>query len=216
MVDWSGIRGRVKKLTGDARAHELFGAAGHHFRLRPPLAGTEVSEVEAQCGVRLPEEYRDFLQYVGAGGAGPFYGIFALVKANRSWTWEGDGAELTDISRLAEPFPRTGADPQTLAALQAERPAGHEILADGDNALYEAWDKRLDDLLWNPDRTAGAICLCHEGCGYRYWLVVSGPERGRIWSDQRAAEVDLEPIGATFGSWYLDWLARQEAALRRR
>jgi hypothetical protein len=93
---------------------------------------------------------------------------------------------------------------------------GGDVGTDDDfDARYQAWDKRLEDLLWNPDRTVGAICLCHEGCAYRYWLVVSGPQRGRIWSDQRAAQVDLQPTGTTFGPWYLDWLIKQEAALLR-
>src|SRR5438045_2160163 len=112
MVDWSGVRVRVTALAGNARAHELFGANGHYFRLRAPLADPELAEAEARFGVRLPEEYRNFLQQVGAGGAGPFYGIFPLAKVNGSWAWEGDGAELTDVGRLVEPFPRTGADPQ--------------------------------------------------------------------------------------------------------
>ena len=216
MVDWSGVRLRVTALAGDARAGELFGAGGHHFRLGAPLSGRELAEAEAQFGVRLPEQYRDFMRQVGAGGAGPFYGIFSLTKANGSWTWEGDGAELTDVARLAEPFSRTGADPQALDALLADRPTGEVLTDDEYRDAYEAWDKRRENLLWNPDRTAGAICLCHEGCAYRYWLVVSGPERGTIWSDQRAADVDLEPTGSTFGRWYLDWLATQETALPRR
>ena len=61
----------------------------------------------------------------------------------------------------------TGADPQALAALLADRPTG-EVLTDEEyRDAYEAWDKRWENLLWNPDRTAGAICLCHEGCAYR-------------------------------------------------
>lgn len=214
MVDWSGVPARVAALAGDTRAHRLFGASGHHFRLRAALSDLELAEAEAQFGVRLPKEYRDFLQQVGAGGAGPFYGIFPLARIDGSWRWQGDGAELTDVARLSEPFPSTGADPRALAALLAECPTGGALNTDDDYAArYQAWDERLEDLLWNPDRTVGAICLCHEGCAYRYWLAVSGPERGRIWSDQRAAERDLQPTGTTFGDWYLDWLVKQEAAL---
>jgi hypothetical protein len=84
MVDWSGIRGRIAPLAGETRAHRLFGATGHHFRLGTALADLEVAEAEAQFGVRLPGEYRDFLQQVGAGGAGPFYGIFPLARSDGS------------------------------------------------------------------------------------------------------------------------------------
>ena len=88
--------------------------------------------------MRLPEQYRDFLRQVGAGGAGLFYRIFSLTKANGSWTWEGDGAELTDVARLAEPFSRTGADPQALAALLADRPTGEVLTDDEYRDAYEA------------------------------------------------------------------------------
>ncbi|MFC5183799.1 hypothetical protein [Actinomadura harenae] len=47
------------------------------------------------------------------------------------------------------------------------------------------------------------------------WLVVSGPERGHLWSDDRVDDVDLvdlapmlgpdgEPV--TFTAWYRAWL----------
>src|SRR5690349_7191298 len=182
MVDWSGVRERVAALADDdARAHQLFGVSGHHFRLRAALSDLELAEAEAEFGVRLPGEYRDFLRQVGAGGAGPFYGIFPLARTGGSWRWHGDGAELTDVARLSEPFPSTGADPQSLAALLTECPTGGDGgTADDFDARYQAWDKRLEDLLWNPDRTVWAVCLCHEGCAYRYWLVVSGSQRGSI------------------------------------
>src|SRR5256885_16609908 len=101
MVAWSGVRLRVTALAGDARTGELFGAGGHHFRLRAPLSGRELAGAEAQFGVRLPEQYRDFLRQVGAAGAGPFYGIFSLTKANGSWAGEGGGARLTEWARAA-------------------------------------------------------------------------------------------------------------------
>jgi hypothetical protein len=217
MVDWSGVRARVSALADDPRAHQLFGANGHGFRLRATLSEADLAEAEAQFGVRLPEEYRGFLREVGAGGAGPFYGVFPLVRTGGSWRWEGDGAELTGLDRLVEEFPRTGADPEALAALLAACPENDEDAVEGAeyDARYEAWYERLGELLWNPDRTAGAICLCHEGCAYRRWLVVSGPERGTIWDDARTANEDLKPNRTTFAAWYLDWLAEQEAAARR-
>ena len=37
---------------------------------------------------------------------------------------------------------------------------------------------------WVP--VDGAIPVCHEGCAVRDWLVVSGPEAGRVWHDATA------------------------------
>jgi hypothetical protein len=68
-------------------------------------------------------------------------------------------------------------------------------------------------------RTHGAVCLCHEGCAYRDWLIITGPLRGQMWDDDRAGDIDLAPgIAAdgsalTFGCWYLNWLDEAEEAI---
>ncbi|WP_341867078.1 hypothetical protein [Streptomyces tirandamycinicus] len=71
--------------------------------------------------VRLPEGFRMFLLPVGAGGAGPAYGLFPVRRVQGRWRWEGDGTELADLSRLAEPFPEHGPDPKLLEELAAPR-----------------------------------------------------------------------------------------------
>ncbi|MEW2180311.1 hypothetical protein AB0890_28800 [Streptomyces sp. NPDC005406] len=70
--------------------------------------------------------------------------------------------------------------------------------------------------MFSPDRTVGATLISTLGCAAREWLIISGPERGRIWSDNRADDEDLEPLldgnGApmTFAHWYLTWLEEAE------
>ncbi|MGW0846462.1 SMI1/KNR4 family protein [Streptomyces sp. NPDC002787] len=217
---WAGVRQRVVALRGERAAGEVFGSSGHGWALEEPLSEDALAELEAQVGVRLPEEYRTFLAQVGAGGAGPSYGIFPVLRVEGRWRWEGDGADLADLSLLAEPFPEKGPDPEALAALLAEHPEEEDFddIEDFDMA-YEAWDERLADLLWPPERTAGAVVICHLGCAQREWLVVSGPHRGTVWSDRRVDDVDLEPLlddagkPVTFTAWYLDWLAKAERAV---
>ncbi|MGW4898532.1 SMI1/KNR4 family protein [Kitasatospora sp. NPDC004240] len=214
---WAGVREQVLALAHAPGAREVFGYHGHGFRLAEPLTGAELAELEAQLGVRLPEEYRAFLREVGAGGAGPHYGLFPVVKEDGRWRWEGE-AGLTDPARLAEPFPATPADPARVAALQEVRPDEEDFddVEDFDTA-WEAWDEQWGELMWHDDRTVGAVYLCELGCALRQWLVVSGPESGRIWSDYRADETDLAPLldeagrPVTFGSWYRDWLAAATA-----
>ncbi|MFE2722232.1 SMI1/KNR4 family protein [Kitasatospora sp. NPDC059327] len=181
----------------------------------------ELAGLEAQIGVRLPEEYRTFLLRVGAGGAGPAYGTFPVRRTADRWGWEGDGADLADWSRLAEPFPAAPLDPTALRTL-LERCPQEEDFTDTDedfDTAYEAWDEQWGEVMWAPQRTVGAIVLCHLGCAARQWLVVSGPERGRIWNDDRADEVDLAPLldtggrPVTFARWYLDWLDAAEQQL---
>lgn len=218
---WAGVRRRVVALRGERAGGEVFGAHGHGWALEEPLTEDALAELEAQIRVRLPEEYRTFLTQVGAGGAGPAYGVFPVRRVAGRWRWEGDGADLADLSLLAEPFPEKGPDPGTLAALIAGRPREKDFddIEDFDTA-YEAWDERLAALLWTPERTAGAVAICHLGCAQREWLVVSGPHRGTVWSDCRVDDIDLEPLldatggPVTFAAWYLDWLTRAEETAR--
>jgi len=55
----------------------------------------------------------------------------------------------------------------------------------------------------------GAIPVCHLGCAIRIWLVVSGPEAGHLWQDDRANDGGWEPLGPPrmrFLDWYRRWL----------
>ena len=213
---WAGVRERVRALAESASGRKVFGSIGHGFALDDPLTPDEVDALEAQIGVALPDEYRTFLLEVGAGGAGPYYGIYPARCQDR-WCWEGDGVELADLSRLAEPFPVQGPDPAALRALLDERPEeeDYEQLDDFDGAI-EAWEQRWAALMWSADRTVGAVVISTSGCAVRQWLVLSGPERGRIWWDGRVDDEDLEPLRddegepVSFAQWYLGWLADAE------
>ncbi|GAB3985098.1 hypothetical protein GCM10029978_096790 [Actinoallomurus acanthiterrae] len=223
-IDWGDVRRRVTDLARMPGASGVFGHHGHRFELEPVLRPDELAELESQLGVTLPDDYRQFLLNVGCGGAGPAYGVFPVRRTGEGrWHWVGDGADLADPARLAEPFPAKGPDPAVLEALLAEQPEEENfpVIEDFD-AAYEAWDERWVAVLWAEARTAGAICLCHLGCARREWLVVSGSERGNIWADHRVDDEDLFPLTGsdsgrdegdrvTFGTWYLEWLEQAEA-----
>ncbi|WP_324789612.1 SMI1/KNR4 family protein [Streptomyces sp. H51] len=214
---WAGVRERVAAVGAAAARGEVFGAVGHEWVLEEPLAPAELAELETQTGVRLPEEYRDFLLHVGAGGAGPAYGVFPVRRVRGRWRWEGDGADLADLGRLAEPFPEHGPDPELLKSLLSQCPEEEDFtdIEDFDEAM-EAWDERWSAVLFAPERTAGAVAICHLGCAQREWLIVSGTRRGTIWSDCRVDDVDLAPLldedgtPLTFARWYLRWLEECE------
>lgn len=209
---WAGVRRRIE-ATGARSGAAVFGAAQHGWVLEKPLSEGELGELEAQIGVRLPEEYRTFLLHVGAGGAGPAHGLFPVRRIQERWRWEGDGADMTDLSRLAEPFPDHGPDPELLDALLSERPEEEDfdVIEDFDDAI-EAWDERWDAVMFAPERTVGAVTICHLGCAQRELLVISGRHRGTVWSDRRVDDVDLEPLldddgrPLTFARWYTGWL----------
>ncbi|MFD7613820.1 SMI1/KNR4 family protein [Streptomyces sp. NPDC059828] len=219
MIDqkWTGVRERVMRLGTEPASGEVFGAGGHGWALEEPLTQDELAALEGQTGASLPEEYRTFLTRVGAGGAGPAYGVFPVRLVQGRWRWEGDGADMADLSLLAEPFPEQGPDPEALDTLLAERPEeeAFEETEDFDDAI-EAWDERWDALMFAPERTAGAIVICHLGCAQREWLIISGSHRGTVWSDRRVDDADLVPLlddagrPVTFARWYLGWLEKAE------
>ncbi|MFF4344676.1 SMI1/KNR4 family protein [Kitasatospora sp. NPDC001540] len=197
-------------------AGEVFGARfqgfGHDYRLRPPLTEAEVAEVEEEFGVRFPADYRGFLLQVGAGGAGPHYGVFPLCRDERGWHWL-DGKVRNHGTFLTEPFPSA----EQRARWEAEFDAAEPVAADfpdeaSHRAAHRAWDDGWDVL--DERMTSGAFCLGHQGCGYYTWLVVTGPERGTLWNDLRACGSGIEPLTppgggndrTTFGEWYLHWL----------
>ncbi|MGY0071028.1 SMI1/KNR4 family protein [Streptomyces sp. QTS137] len=224
MVDqkWTGVRERVAALGALPASSEVFGSSGHRWALEGTLTEDELTELETQLGVSLPAEYRAFLAQVGAGGAGPAYGLFPVRRVQGRWRWEGDGADLADLSTLAQPFPEKGPDPELLDALTAERPEEEDFdeIEDFDDAI-EAWDERWESVMFAPARTAGAVVICHAGCALREWLVISGPYRGTVWSDPRADDADLEPLldteakPVTFARWYTDWLDKAERSVRK-
>ncbi|MFJ3799516.1 SMI1/KNR4 family protein [Streptomyces sp. NPDC090088] len=214
---WVGVRQRVGAVAAGPAGGKVFGASGHRWVVEDPLTRDELAELEGQLGVRLPEEYRAFLLHVGAGGAGPAYGLFPVRRVQGRWRWEGDGAEMVDLSRLAEPFPDQGPDPKLLRELLAQCPEEDDFgdTEDFDDAM-EAWDERWEAAMFAPERTAGAIVISHLGCAQREWLIVSGSHRGTIWSDCRVDDVDLVPLldedgrPVTFAHWYTDWLRKAE------
>jgi hypothetical protein len=77
------------------------------------------------------------------------------------WRW-GGGTELTDLSRLAEPFPEQGPDPKLLEELAAQCPEEEDFgEAEKFDDAIEARDERWDALMFKPDHTVGAIVVSH-------------------------------------------------------
>ena len=51
----------------------------------------------------------------------------------------------------------------------------------------------------------GNLCLGHQGCGLFFVLVVTGPERGQVWS---LGDGGIQPLAprCNFLEWYEYWL----------
>ncbi|MFD6434935.1 SMI1/KNR4 family protein [Streptomyces venezuelae] len=205
----------------------VFGAyfkeRGHRFELRPVLTEEQVAAVERQRGVRFPEEYRSFLLEVGAGGAGPDYGLFT-VKPPAPDQEPDPGPHPTSTSTSTSETFR----PERTAEWEAHQAAEPQRSAYGDSDeeaarfrdAYIAWDKRDDELL--DSLTEGALYVSEQGCAYYTLLAMTGPERGTMWQDVRAAGEGVVPFEfhastarVTFAEWYAHWLTRAERVARQ-
>lgn len=179
----------------------VFGEDGHNYGLNPTLSEDELTEFETDHGVRLPDDYRQFLLRVGNGGAGPYYGLFSLGEMD-------DGFDLGPwgdfVGRLSSPFPHS----DTWNDLIGKPDDSAVTDSDEYDGLIEAFEKRYFDTC----QVNGAIPICHLGCALRQWLVITGPEAENVWCDDRADYKGLHPLKThgrertSFFDWYRDWL----------
>ena len=202
-IQSSKILDLLDKLHSKGTA--IFGADSHGFTLNDVLAEDAVLAFEQHHGVRLPDDYRQFLLHVGNGGAGPFYGVFPLgfVDDNfdlRAWQ-ENDNL----VGSLSESF----VFDQAWNALSS---MPEPDLLNRDESEYGRQQESFERIYWNSSLVNGAIPICHEGCAIRVLLVVRGSQAGKLWEDRRSEYEGLRPLmlkngsPATFSEWYSEWL----------
>ncbi|MER6421071.1 SMI1/KNR4 family protein [Streptomyces sp. NPDC001137] len=202
-VNWDEVRDRTVTLY--ARQSTGLGRQ----ELPQVLSETQVRQAEEQFGVEFPEDYRQYLLHVSAGGR-----VRKLQFNGSRWDWEG--ARYGDHEKLHVPFP----DHDTALAASEEawdrQPKREDYLSDAVyQADHNAWQEAADAI--EAARVTGAVFLHDDGCGFYTLLVVSGPMRGTVWFDGRATCDRLNPLlnddhrAATFAEWYLDWLAHEES-----
>jgi hypothetical protein len=131
-----------------------------HYDFAPPLEEGAIARFERRAGVVLPDEYRRFLGEVSSGGRetrlGPPH-LMSLREAERTLERER--------GRLDAPFPLTSAD--AMRVIRADAKSGRRD-------PRPAIDRDLKD---------GVLPLMDLGGGNEMnFLVVTGPERGRIWA----------------------------------
>ncbi|MFE0508673.1 SMI1/KNR4 family protein [Streptomyces sp. NPDC058964] len=212
---WAGVRERVRRLAEHPGNAGVFGAGGHGFRLGPVMDEEQLRSLEADLGVGLPPQYRSFLRHVGAGGAGPDYGLMTPVSGDGGWQWRGVGlafaGQPTAAAFAGQPFVAETLQGE-LDAIEAQEPQADAFAADeAFRRAYTAWNARYDELY--EAQEAGAVFLSEQGCGYASLLVVTGPHRGAIWEDLRPADGGIVPTGHDFARWYRRWLERTEQQL---
>jgi hypothetical protein len=189
---------RIRRWGGQL---EVFGANVHHFECYPPLTEPDLKLFEAEHKIRLPAGYRTFLLQVGNGGAGPAYGVFRLGEMDDGFEYKKWHEQDFMVGTLAVPFPHVSPW-NDLTGM----PADEGLDEDERDRQLEAFDR----VYFLP--LDGTLPVCHRGCALRVWLVVSGPEAGHIWFDDRADCNGLYPYSlpglerVSFSQWYRAWL----------
>jgi tetratricopeptide (TPR) repeat protein len=75
---------RIAEMVDVLRTHDtglsVFGAVQHEWRCEDPASEAELSAFEERAAVKLPADYRTFVEERWASGAGPYYGLAPLPE----------------------------------------------------------------------------------------------------------------------------------------
>ena len=166
----------------------FFGADHHGFRINPPATAQQVQEWEGRFRTKLPAPYLSFLERVGDGGAGPYYGLLPLER----WS-EGCGvvdevlaAWPSSPCLLRERYPDDSDDEAWLVAV-----GGPD------------WVDRFNAEVWTP--MSGSLTLCEVGCGGYVYLILNGPLVGRVCLQEHLSKPRFWHH-LNFLDWYEGWL----------
>lgn len=213
----------LRKLDGK---FNLFGANSHKYRLNRRLTENELLDYESQYAVSIPAEYREFLERLGDGGFGPFYGLLQLRDNDKMLQYRG----LTDDEGLCKDFPFTRDNPfrldndKELAELGEARNKYYEQgMLDEEEKADKAYSE-CENILYEL-ATQGVKFLCHEGCGMYNVLVMKGAEDGTVWHLDFSGGAEWgcgilplvnpennQPLG--FFDWYNIWLERSVKSIK--
>ena len=208
------IHERLQQLASLDPTFQAFGAAEHQYQLNPCLNIQDIRAIESQYGIQLPEDYVWFLSQVGNGGAGPFYGLYAIEDSVEVHTDFGSPMSLNT------PFPLTQAalpDETLLSLLEDQLEAAQEA---GDEDLETELYEQYQALLFPAEWANGYLHLCDYGCGISFFLVITGEDAGTVWENSAVDAAGLMPsteFGNTvklgFLEWYQLWLGQALANL---
>ncbi|MGL5277419.1 SMI1/KNR4 family protein [Myroides sp.] len=205
------IKDKISQLEDLDQDLEVFGADTHEYTLNPILGEKEVSKFEQEHKVTLPKDYVAFITQIGNGGVGPFYGLQTLAEASIN---EEEMLVMGNSTSalLQKPFPHTTAwNPlEQLGALDDKIADAYDK---GEEELEEElYEERLE-IIGGEEHDYGRLNLCDYGCGITLFLVVTGEQKGIMWTDDRMNDGGLYPsielentANLSFLDWYELWL----------
>jgi SMI1 / KNR4 family (SUKH-1) len=178
---------RIRALLDTSRGE------GWAYVPRPRLAEPNRLGWEAQHGVTLPEEYRQFLQEIGDGGQMPgSYCNFEITPL----------AGVRGARGAATPFPVTAERlRQRLRQLEAEGWPDEGVLFPELRACWEEADLPPGCVQFGQYPSADALLL-----------VTAGDLRGSVWCGVCYGTAEMAPSGEPLGflTWFADVLTDLE------
>lgn len=183
----------ISKLKEKLRELISLDTEGEYSYINEAISEEKIEQFENDHNIKLPEDYRTFINEMFDGGMGP-YQIMPLEW----WDSVHNATYLDSLGNtLSEPF--------LLSDTWVE---DFEVETPDDDVPYHA--------IIN-----GTIRICHIGCGSFIFLVVNGPEYGNLWIDDRASNGEIVPLRntektrITFGEWYFNWLDKKIAHFKK-
>ncbi len=170
-----------------------FGADHHKYQWNEPASLKEVEAFEKDMGILLPQEYRDFLLFAGNGGAGPYYGLFSLDEVRGWLSWK--------IEPEKEPWLYPGREALNGDDFEEEDEEEEILSTETDEEPEEVGDSCL----------RGCIPIGSQGDSYFMYLLVTGPNQGRVVYVESEISYIFFPREPGFLAWYTRWL-REVAA----
>tara|TARA_R110002096_G_scaffold212352_9_gene399851 strand:- start:2212 stop:2778 length:567 start_codon:yes stop_codon:yes gene_type:complete len=128
---------------------------------KPPIAIEDIAALENAAGVKLPDEYRDFLSHVANGGTSPCR-LVPLAHWDHSYWIDCANPLMIAVPSIITPEAESHGE----AWLDRAAPAD--------------WSNRWDNNEWDP--MFGTIAVAEIGCGLFFSLIVTGEHRGRVFS----------------------------------
>ncbi|MFE2294583.1 SMI1/KNR4 family protein [Streptomyces sp. NPDC059452] len=204
-IDWIA---ESRRLDRGHRSDERGRRPSRRGAPPPPLSEREVREAEAELGIVFPDQYREYVLRKSAGGA-----VNRLRRSAAGWGWEGDADTNYDL--LTTPFPHPDSYRGDEDDLDAREPLAENFPDhSAHQAAWKQWEAEYE--VFEEHKTAGAVVIQENGCGFSTLLAVTGPLRGSLWFDARATCDLILPLllGGRPVS-FTDWLARGSMELVR-
>jgi hypothetical protein len=158
------VREAVRALAAADTGLRRFGASQHRYALAPALPADALDALERRLGAPLPDDLRGFAAAVGAGGAGPGYGVVPIESAAAYVTAAPAGAAWT----RGLPLAHLGCGYAAVVALDGD--ARGEVWLDARaigvvrliqpsfTAFYLDWIDRLAHARWPESHVPPGAC----------------------------------------------------------